>query len=176
MQTCTDDEAGCVDYHEERIFSCNYFYQSYGPLFFSSNNILWHQLLIYFWTDFFLTCTHDQDGWVDDHKFFMPPQSGRHIELHSYVRLYVRPPVCPYVPQTLWHQLLLNYQADFFQTCIDDQAGCVDDRKERIFSCDHFYQSYGPLLISVMKSCGINSSFTIRQISFKLAQMIKQDV
>ncbi len=70
LQTCTDDEAGCVDYHEERIFSCNYFYQSYGPLFFSSNNILWHQLLIYFWTDFFLTCTHDQDGWVDDHKFF----------------------------------------------------------------------------------------------------------
>jgi hypothetical protein len=30
----------------------------------------------------------------------------------------------------LWHQLLINYQADFFQTCTDDQAGCVDDRND----------------------------------------------
>ena len=78
----------------------------------------------------------------------MPPQSGRHIELHSSVRTSVR----PYVrPQILWHQLLLNYKADFFQTCTDDQAGCVDDGKERNISCDHFYQCYGPLLISVIK-------------------------
>jgi hypothetical protein len=74
------------------------------------------------------------------------PHSGRHIELHSYVRTYLR----PYIPQILWHQLLLNDEADFFQTCTDDQAGCVDDHKERIFSCDHFYQSYGPLLLQML--------------------------
>jgi hypothetical protein len=93
-------------------------------------------------------------------------QSGWHIELHSSVRPSLS-------PQILWHQLLLNYRADFFQTCTDDQVGCVDDRKEKIFSCDHFYQSYGPLFISLIKSCGINSSLTFRRISFKLAQMIK---
>jgi hypothetical protein len=71
------------------------------------------------------------------------------------VRPYVRPSVHP---QILWHQLLIYYQADFFQTCTDDQVGCVDDRKETIFSCDHFYQNYGPSLIFVIKSCGINSS------------------
>jgi hypothetical protein len=43
----------------------------------------------------------------------------------------VRPSVRTYVRQILWH---------FFQTCTDDQAGCVDDCK------DHFYQSYGLLL------------------------------
>ena len=95
----------------------------------------------------------------------------------ALVRTSIRTYVCTSIhPQILWHQLLLNYQADFFQTCTDDQVGCVDDRKEKIFSCDHFYQSYGPLLISVIKSCGINSYKTIRQIFFKLAQMIKQDV
>jgi hypothetical protein len=68
----------------------------------------------------------------------MPPQSGRHIELHSSIYAYV--------PQILWHQLLINYRADFFQTCTYDQAGSVDDRKEKIFSYDHFYQCYGPFL------------------------------
>ncbi len=76
---------------------------------------------------------------------FMPPQRGRHIELHSSVRMYVR----AYVHQILWHQLI-NYRVDFFQTCTDDEAGCVDDRKERIFSCDQFYQSYGPLLLQML--------------------------
>jgi len=45
-----------------------------------------------------------------------------------------------------------------------------------ISSYGHFYQSYGPLFISVIKSCGINSSFSIGWISFKLAHMIKVDV
>jgi hypothetical protein len=72
----------------------------------------------------------------------MPPQSRRNIELHSFVRTYV--------PQILWHQLLLNNQAYFFQTCIENRAGCVDDRKERNFSCGHFYQSYGPLLLQML--------------------------
>jgi hypothetical protein len=57
---------------------------------------------------------------------FIPPRSLRHIELHSYV------------PQILWHQLLINYRADFFQTCTDDQVGCLDDRKRKIFSAAIF--------------------------------------
>jgi hypothetical protein len=47
---------------------------------------------------------------------FMHPQSGRHIELLLSV-----------------HPMMIS---------TDDQAGCVDDHKEKIFSCDHFYQSY----------------------------------
>jgi hypothetical protein len=59
-------------------------------------------------------------------------------EVYSCIRpSYVRPSI--YIPQILWHQLLLNYQVDFFKTCTDDLAGCVDDRKERIFSSDLFY-------------------------------------
>jgi hypothetical protein len=70
--------------------------------------------------------------------------------VRTSVCMSVRTYVYPYVPQILWHQLLLNYQADFFQTCTDDQAGCVDDHKERIFSCDQFHQSYGPLLLQML--------------------------
>ncbi len=69
----------------------------------------------------------------------------------AYRVALVRPSVRTSVrPQILWHQLLLNYKADFFQTCTDDQAGCVDDRKEMIISCDQFYQSYGPLLLQML--------------------------
>jgi hypothetical protein len=68
----------------------------------------------------------------------------------AYRVALVRPSLRLYVSQILWHQLLLNYQADFFQTCTDDQGGCVDDCKEMIFSCDKFYQSYVPLLLQML--------------------------
>jgi hypothetical protein len=55
----------------------------------------------------------------------------------------------------------INYLADFFQTCIDDQAGYVNGGKENIFPCNRLYQNYGPLLISILKFGGINSSLTI---------------
>jgi hypothetical protein len=114
FQTCTDDQAGCLDDRKENIFSCDHFYQ------------LW--------------------------------------------------PFVDFSNKVLWHQLLINYFADFFQFCTDDQAGCVDDRKEKIFSCGHFYQSYGPLLILLIKLCGINSTLSIWQNFLKLAQMIRHDV
>jgi hypothetical protein len=66
----------------------------------------------------------------------MHPKSGKHIELQSSLCLSVRLSVC--VLQILWHQLLINYQVDFFQTCTDDQAGCLDDHKETIFPATFF--------------------------------------
>jgi hypothetical protein len=46
----------------------------------------------------------------------------------------------------LWHQLLIFYQADFFQTCIDDQVGFVDDRKEKYFFLRPFLPELWPIV------------------------------
>jgi hypothetical protein len=43
-----------------------------------------------------------------------------------------------YALQILWHQLLVDYQAEFFQTCTDDKGGCVDDCKEKNFPATIF--------------------------------------
>jgi hypothetical protein len=32
----------------------------------------------------------------------------------------------------LWHQLLVTFLADLFQTCTNDQAECFNGRKEKI--------------------------------------------
>jgi hypothetical protein len=74
--------------------------------------------------------------------FYAPPPTKwkAYVELHSSVRLSVRtsPKSCGVN--------LINYQSDVFLKLAHDQAGCVDERKEKNFSCDHFYQSYGTLL------------------------------
>jgi hypothetical protein len=61
------------------------------------------------------------------------------IKCKAYRVALVRMSVHMYVLQILWHQLLINYRADFFQTCTDDQARCVDDCKEKIFFLQPFF-------------------------------------
>jgi hypothetical protein len=60
--------------------------------------------------------------------------------------------------QILWHQLLINYLADFFQTCTDDQAGCVDDRKEMIFFLRPFLPELWPFVTNVVVAVGASVS------------------
>jgi hypothetical protein len=95
--------------------------------------------------DFFQTCADDQAGCVDDRK-------ENNFSLRPFL-----PELWPFVNLSntiLWHQLLINYQADFFQSCTDDQAqsctddqaGCADDRKENNFSLRPFLPELWPFV------------------------------
>jgi hypothetical protein len=128
---------------------------------------LWHQLLNNYLADLFQTGTDDQAGCVDDRK--------ENIFSWEYFELELRPFV-NFSNTILWHQLLIYYLADFFQTCKDDQAWCIDGVARKI--------CFPRLLLPELCPC-VNFSHTIlwHQLhifiwlnSFKRAHMIRHDV